>query len=108
MKAYEGVVVYCLAFLISVLDGEEWSVLHRSCFITVARLPTELGWVPESVWILWRREISLPYHILNPDPSTFFMAILSSFSTSVLYSRPQLLPERSLFNITLLGMTIIH
>jgi len=44
-----------------------------------------------------------PYHTLNPDPSTFFMAILSSFSTSVLYSRPQLLPVHTLFNIPYWG-----
>jgi hypothetical protein len=40
-----------------------------------------------------------PYHILYPDPSTFFMAIISSFSTSVPYSRPQLLQNHNFFSI---------
>jgi hypothetical protein len=89
MKAQEGVVVYCHVFLISVLDGQEWSVLHPSCFISKARLPNELGWVPEPVWILWRREISLPLPHIKPWSSTFFMAILSTLQQATTTSNAQ-------------------
>jgi hypothetical protein len=45
---------------------KDWSVLRACCHISGERAPASIekrvGWAPESVWVLWRREdlLSLP------------------------------------------------
>jgi len=59
---YWGAEVYIHSFLISVLDGGEWSASRPGRFALPPGkehpVPTgeEAGWAPEPIWTWWRRE----------------------------------------------------
>jgi hypothetical protein len=59
-------------FLISALDGSEWSASHPGSFTPWEQPPAPTGkedrWTRKPVWTMWNREkISLPCRESNPD-----------------------------------------
>jgi hypothetical protein len=62
-KTYEGTEVQIHAFLTSAVDGGEGRI-HAPVVLlqgkkTTAPVLQEVGWAPELIWALWRREIFL-------------------------------------------------
>jgi hypothetical protein len=61
MKVYGGVGVQIYIFLTSALVGE-WSASRPGRFTPGKEPPVpigeEVGWTPEPIWTLWRRENS--------------------------------------------------
>lgn len=60
MKAEGRVKTMLLSFLLSALDGGQWSGSGRGRFGSNERFPvqiaSEAGWTTNSVWTLWRRQ----------------------------------------------------
>jgi hypothetical protein len=71
MKAYGGVDIH--VFLTSVVARRAWSASSPGHFITEKVDPVpiaqEVGWTPEPVWTIWRRENSWRHRDSNSDPS---------------------------------------
>jgi hypothetical protein len=73
MKVYGGVDVWIHIFLTSALAASEWSAYAPAVLLPGKEAPvpirSEVGWTPEPVWTMWRRENSWPYRDLNFDLS---------------------------------------
>jgi len=57
--------VYVHSLLISTLGGDEWSVVCPSCY-THGKEPLEVACVPELVWMILQREMSLVLANIEP------------------------------------------
>jgi hypothetical protein len=68
MKAYGGLDVSIHIFVTSALALTEWSA-SRPAALRPVSIGYEVGWTPEPVWTLWRRESSLLYRDSNSEPS---------------------------------------
>jgi hypothetical protein len=65
--------MYRSVSLTSALVGDEWSASRSGRFTPWKELPVpigyKIGWAPEPVWRLWKRENSWPYRDSNSDLS---------------------------------------
>jgi hypothetical protein len=64
MKVPGGAEVKLHSFLTYDLDGEEWLTLRPGRFRTPVPIE-QVGWAPEPVWTLWRKEKSLFNRIIS-------------------------------------------